>query len=342
MERFPFPEARPVRLRILLPPTLAGCVQRNAIPAKLELEDDRGERIAPEKADPASFGELSDSERSALFALSQWCGGTISSFIQLDLAQAGELLKLLHGVPCFYPANDPNRAIEWAGDELIGVSDFIPFSQPEPPRPVREVDEGPDPEPEPVFSEPEYEGPPIEVEGSTEYLRIILPSSEHPGYKEVLRLMREWNFLRDRSHRHWWWLRDPSRVLDFLAAHQEELELDHEAEFTENFRRLTSGIMRAELRTSATEDDEGAEVEVCIEAGEVTPASSNQWPLSTEGKGFFQRVFQRIFPIRIESRYGMPRAEKFLRTLRRWADSSSPRSSAQMAKGLSTDVVQKT
>ncbi len=260
-----------MRLRILLPPTLAGCVQRNAIPAKIELEDDRGERIAPEKADPASFGELSDSERSALFALSQWCGGTISSFIQLDLAQAGELLKFLQGVPCFYPANDPNRAIEWAGDELVGVSDFIPFSQPEPPRPVREVDEVPDPEPEPVFSEPDYEGPPIEVEGSTEYLRIILPSSEHPGYKEVLRLMREWNFLRDRSHRHWWWLRDPSRVLDFLAAHQEELELDHEAEFTENFRRLTSGIMRAELRTSATEDDEGAEVEVRIEAGEVPP-----------------------------------------------------------------------
>ena len=135
MERFPFPEARSVRLRILLPPTLAGCVQRNAIPAKIELEDDRGERIAPEKADPASFGELSDSERSALFALSQWCGGTISSFIQLDLAQAGELLKFLHGVPCFYPANDPNRAIEWAGDELIGVSDFIPFSQPRPPPP---------------------------------------------------------------------------------------------------------------------------------------------------------------------------------------------------------------
>jgi hypothetical protein len=51
--------------------------------------------------------------------------------------------------------------------------------------------------------------------------------------------MREWNFLRDRSHRHWWWLRDPSSVLDFLASHQEDLELDFDAEFTDNFRKLT-------------------------------------------------------------------------------------------------------
>ena len=65
-----------MKLRILLPPTLAGCVQRNAIPAKIELENEEGERIPPEKADLTSFGELSDSERSALFALSQWCGGT--------------------------------------------------------------------------------------------------------------------------------------------------------------------------------------------------------------------------------------------------------------------------
>ena len=261
-----------MRLRILLPPTLAGCVQRNAIPAKIEIEDERGERIPPEKADHASFGELSDCERSALFALSQWCGGKVSSFLQLDLAQTGELLKLLHNVACFYPANEPDRAIEWADGELLGVSDFIPSNEPERPRTVREIKEEPEDEAQPVLNEPEYQGPPIEVEGSTEYLRIILPSSEHPRYKRVLRLMREWNFLRDRSHRHWWWLRDPSKVLDFLATHQEELELDHEAEFTENFRRLTSGIMRAELRTSATDsDEEGAEVEVRIEAGDVPP-----------------------------------------------------------------------
>ena len=139
------------------------------------------------------------------------------------------------------------------------------------PRPVREIKEDPEKEPATVFDAPEYEGPPIEVEGSTEYLRLILPSTEHPGYKQVLRLMREWSFLRDRNHSHWWWLRDSSKVLDFLATHQKELELDHEAEFTDNFRNLTSGIKRAELRASATETGDGAEVEVRIVAGDVPP-----------------------------------------------------------------------
>ena len=249
---------------------MAGCVQRNAIPAKIEIELEDGSRATPEKIPPTAFADLGDAERSALFALSQWCGGAITSFLQLDLRQTGELLKLLNNIPCFFPANDPENPIEWKEGELNGVSEFIDLPEPERPRPVREIPESTyENTPSPIPDEPEYTGPAIEVEGSTEYLRIILPSSQHPGYKEVLRLMREWNFLRDRSHRHWWWLRDPSSVLDFLASHQEDLELDFDAEFTDNFRKLTSVIKKAELRTSASESSELAEVEVSIHAGEV-------------------------------------------------------------------------
>jgi len=249
---------------------MAGCVQRNAIPAKIEIELEDGSRATPEKIPPTAFADLGDAERSALFALSQWCGGAITSFLQLDLRQTGELLKLLNNIPCFFPANDPENPIEWKEGELNGVSEFIDLPEPERPRPVREISQSTyEDTPIPIRDEPEYTGPAIEVEGSTEYLRIILPSSQHPGYKEVLRLMREWNFLRDRSHRHWWWLRDPSSVLDFLASHQEDLELDFDAEFTDNFRKLTSVIKKAELRTSASESSELTEVEVCIHAGEV-------------------------------------------------------------------------
>ena len=249
---------------------MAGCVQRNAIPAKVEIELEDGSRATPEKIPPTAFADLGDAERSALFALSQWCGGAVTSFLQLDLRQTGELLKLLNNIPCFFPANDPENSIEWKDGELDGVSEYIELPEPERTRPVREIPESTyEDTPTPLRNEPEYNGPAIEVEGSTEYLRIILPSSQHPGYKEVLRLMREWNFLRDRSHRHWWWLRDPSTVLDFLASHQEDLELDFDAEFTENFRKLTSEIKKAELRTSASESSELAEVEVSIHAGNV-------------------------------------------------------------------------
>ena len=260
-----------MKLRILLPPTLVGCIQRNAIPVKIELADGKGQKTTPEKADPASFGELSDSERSALFAISQWCGGKVSSFIQLDLNQMGELLKLLLDSPSFYAANAPDQEIEWVDGSLQGVSEFIDLPEPQRPRPVREIEEVEEKVPEPSYTQPDYQGPPIEVEGSTEYLRIILPSAEHPGYAEVLRLLRDWNFLRDRAHRHWWWLRDPSKVLDFLASHQEDLELDYDADFTDNFRKHTSTIKYAQLKTSATECEDAAEVEVSIQAGDVPP-----------------------------------------------------------------------
>ena len=260
---------------------MAGCVQRNAIPAKIEIELEDGSRATPEKISPTAFADLGDAERSALFALSQWCGGAITSFLQLDLRQTGELLKLLDRVPCFFPANDPENPIEWKEGKLNGVSEYIEITEPERPRPVREISESTyEDTPSPIRSEPEYNGPAIEVEGSTEYLRIILPSSQLPGYKEVLRLLREWNFLRDRSHRHWWWLRDESKVLDFLASHQEDLELDFDAEFTDNFRKLTSTIKKAELRTSASESADLTEVEVSIEAGNV-PADELEHAIAT-------------------------------------------------------------
>ena len=272
-----------MKLRILLPPVLVGCVQRNAIPAKIEIELPDGKRTTPEKIPPASFADLGDEERSALFALSQWCGGSVTSFVQLDLRQCSELLKLLHEIPCFYPANKPDKAIKWIKGELDQVSEFLDVPEPERPRPVREIKEeveDPTPYSPPIRSVPDYNGPAIEVEGSTEYLRIILPSAEHPGYKDVLRLLREWNFLRDRSHRHWWWLREDSKVLDFLASHQEDLELDYDAKFTDNFRKLTSTIKKAELRTSATESSDVSEVEISIHAGNI-PADELEHALAT-------------------------------------------------------------
>ena len=130
-----------MKLRILLPPSVVGCVQRNAIPAKIEIELQDGTRATPEKIPPNAFADLGDAERTALFALSQWCGGAITSFLQLDLRQTGELLKLLHEVPCFFPANKPEQAIEWINGSLDEVSEYIELPEPERPRPVREIKE---------------------------------------------------------------------------------------------------------------------------------------------------------------------------------------------------------
>ena len=66
---------------------MSGCVQRNAIPAKVEIEQKDGSRLPPEKSNPADFAHLPDSERTALFALSQWCGGSVNSFLLAKMAK---------------------------------------------------------------------------------------------------------------------------------------------------------------------------------------------------------------------------------------------------------------
>ena len=53
----------------------------------------------------------------------------------------------------------------------------------------------------------EYSGPPIEIEGSTEYLRVILPLlSIHPTHRFCVYFESGISY-GTRSHRHWWWLR---------------------------------------------------------------------------------------------------------------------------------------
>ena len=270
-----------MKLRILLPPSLAGCAQRDSIPAKVELENDQGSRQPPEKVDLSLLGDLPDAERSALFALTQWCQGKLSSFLQLNLEQAAELVKILNNTPCFFAANQPEKPLTWNDNNLTGVSEYLPDKAPKAKRPVRKISR--EHTPEKFQKKPEgfeYHCPTIEVEGSTEYLRIILPFSEHPRYKEILSLLRKWNFLRDRSHRHWWWLRDSSKVLDFLASHQEDLQHGYDAQFTENFQRLTKVITRASLRIKASESESSTNLEVVIEAGE-TPIDEIEHALST-------------------------------------------------------------
>ena len=53
----------------------------------------------------------------------------------------GELLKLLHETPCFFPANSPDTEISWVQGKLTGVSEFIDIPSRDHPRLVREIKE---------------------------------------------------------------------------------------------------------------------------------------------------------------------------------------------------------
>jgi SNF2 family DNA or RNA helicase len=249
-----------VNLRLVLPPNLAARVERDAIPTKLELELEAGKSTPPEKVDPSALAELPDAQRAAAFAIAQWCGGKLGSFLQLNKKQLSELIKVLRGLDCFFFVNDPKTAVPWLGDELEGVSEYLHSD---------EVDEGTnqrEEKDEELDFSSHYEGPPIRVEGSTNFLLITLPPEEHPRFLEALRLMRQWHFVRDSKNKDWWWLRDRRKTFDFLARHQAELENYYEAEFTENFRQRFKNVKEAKMRTTVKEDGDSSEVTLSIEA----------------------------------------------------------------------------
>ena len=258
-----------MKLRLVLPPNLVDRAERDAIPTKVELDDGGEKFLPPEKLDASALGDLPDAQRAAAFALAQWCGGQMASFVQLSRLQLGELVNILDGVDCFFIVNNPGVALPWADGALQGVSEHLVARDKDRPEAMDEKeDEEPGDEEEYDFHN--YEGPPIVVEGSTHFLLITLPSEDHPRYIKALRLLREWNFSRDKINKDWWWLRDRRKTLDFIALYRAELEDYYQAEFTENFLRRSQGIREAKLMTSASEDGEDTEITVSIEAGKLS------------------------------------------------------------------------
>ena len=104
------------------------------------------------------------------------------------------------------------------------------------------------------------------VDGSEQFLSLILPSRESHSYPAILDAVKTAGFTLEPSTRKWW-LRDRHRTLTFLAAHWERLEKGWGAQFTDNFRRNTAKLRIATIATSITEAGGGFDVSVSLDTG---------------------------------------------------------------------------
>ena len=186
-----------MRLRIIVPPNLESSATRDAIPTKLEIELDDGKIVAPETLSNDAFASLDEAGRVAAFSLFQWCGGKLSSFIQLTKAQLSQLLTNLQGESSFFWANQPKTPIDWNVSELIGVSEHLKSDareevQSEAPTPIIEK--------EPLR---DFDGTPMVVDGSSHFLCITLPSREHHYYAEIRELLDSYHFKLEPRNRRW-------------------------------------------------------------------------------------------------------------------------------------------
>lgn len=286
-------ESGSIRLKILLPPHLARVALRDAIPVKVELVRGLCVPIRPESVDESVFSNLGDAERSALFVITGWCGGTPASFLQLSRGQLTQLVGLLQGHPAFFWVNKPAEPIPWHGDSLAAVSDHLgapstaPSGRPESPNFT------PDPQPPPRVPEAHLtsSGEPPSIDGSEHFLSIRLPDRGYSGYRELRELLERTGFRLEPSNRRWW-LRDRHKTLNFLGQCWTVLETHYGAAFTDNFLRNTIGLKRARIDCRATEEAEGFFLQIEVNAGSGAAASvqtaltSGRHYLESEGSVF--------------------------------------------------------
>ena len=263
-----------MRLRIILPPNLESAAPRDAIPTKLEIALPNGSNVRPEQLTADKLGELDEAGRVAAFSLFQWCGGKLSSFLQLDRTQLATLVSTLSGQDDFYWANRPKEAIAWNGSELIGVTEHL---SPTPETaPVTHTEAAS--EPAPLSREPTpftFDGKPLTVDGSAHYLAISLPSREHPYYEEIRELLQTYRFKLEPGNRKWW-LRDRHQTLNFLGEYWGDLKNKYQADFTANFEQRVGSLPEARVKTEIVEERNGYNLTVSITAGQASQQQISQ------------------------------------------------------------------
>ncbi len=281
----PTPPTRP--LRIFLPPNLAACAPRDAIPLKIE-------------GSPSNLPEI----------LRAACPGAGPWLLPMKRAELRVLIHLLRGQPVFRWVNIPFDPIPWRGDELATVGALLaeppaagapaastpsaesrsstpaaadraqliaqlagnrkPLGAPRPSLPPAQrtwrSPNVPPLRPGQSVRPAVPAGTSLVVDGSEHYLAITLPSRESLSYPAILEAVKAAGFQLEAASRKWW-LRDRHRTLTFLAANWERLEKNWGAQFTDNFRRNTAKLRLASLTAEVAEIGDEFEVSVALEAG---------------------------------------------------------------------------
>jgi SNF2 family DNA or RNA helicase len=168
--------------------------------------------------------------------------------LRLNRVRLEKLLEALKGLPNIYRFDRGFEALQWVGDMIPGVHEFLKeTSKPQHPIPSKL----------PVVKKllKEFMEPitPTNVDGSTSYLSITLPSRNSKFYDEVLDLLKENRFQLEPSNQKWW-LRDRHKVLNFLANYWDKLKTEYDAVFSSNFKEKTSSIKLAKIDYSATDE----------------------------------------------------------------------------------------
>ena len=114
----------PLRILIFLPPNLPEATDRGAIVLKLDAA--AGREILPlNKLNPRQKYKVASKQVALLKLIESWCGGKLSSLLQLTSAQLRKLLDAVAGEAIVYWVKKPNAPIDWQNGQLPGVYEYL-------------------------------------------------------------------------------------------------------------------------------------------------------------------------------------------------------------------------
>ena len=229
-----------------MPPNLEASAPRDAIAVKVEALV-LGISIPPEKIDRSLIYTLTPAHRQIAHMLEDWCQGPpIFGMLRLNRSKLRSLLNALVGLPNVFRLDRGPLPLPWINNTISGVHEFLQETPLPPPSLPKVVSN--------KSSKQRSDSViPINVDGSTQYLSIALPSRNSSFYEAALDLLKDNKFQLEPSNRRWW-LRDRHKVLNFLANHWDRLKTEFKAVFSQNFKEKTGIIKLASIEYSASDD----------------------------------------------------------------------------------------
>lgn len=226
-----------------MPPNFEASAPRDAIAVKVEALVN-GIAIPPEKIDRSLKYNLTPAHRQIAHMLEEWCQGPpIFGMLRLNRSKLKSLLNVLVGLPNIFRLDQGLAPLTWVNNTIAGVHEFLEET-PAPPSIPKVVSKR-------ISKHRSDSVIPINVDGSTQYLSIALPSRNSSLYEAALDLLNNNKFQLEPSNRRWW-LRDRHKVLNFLANHWDRLKTEFNAVFSQNFKDKTSIIKLASIEYSAS------------------------------------------------------------------------------------------
>jgi superfamily II DNA or RNA helicase len=237
----------PLSFRLTLPPNLEAAVERNAIVIKLEYAT-AGKVVTPEKSGKTVVYTLSPEGEAFLKLVEDWCGGTPFSLLQLKTPQLLELLRTGATVEYFKAGQaEPIPTNEVVEKILPMIEKAAEKFHPAAKKKVRRAG----PSAASAAGSPPRQILPgnwLVVDGSSQYLAILIRDREHLQYRGCVDWLRSEGFRKEPSNGKWW-LRDAHKVLNFLASKRPRLERNYDVGYTDNFRERTQSVVPLPLVT---------------------------------------------------------------------------------------------